>query len=156
MKDWLKTLIKGAQTGNLTKAAESLCVTQPAVSRRIKFLETQYGCELLDRSGPVLVLTKLGDMVREKAEKILEIEQELKSALCLSEGNQEISFVCTPTFGIVHLPVVMREFILTCPDNNNLKFMFRMPGQIVAGLMPNSSRSRLSIAFATGAVPDHD
>lgn len=131
---YLKTLIEVARTGSLTKAAESLYVTQSAVSRRIKFLETQYSCDLIDRSGQILVLTKQGELVREKAQKILEIEKELKSALCLSEGEQDIAFVCTPTFGIVHLPQVMREFMLACPDNNNLKFMFRMPGQIVSGL----------------------
>lgn len=131
---YLKTLIEVARTGNLTKAAETLCVTQSAVSRRIKFLETQYGCDLIDRSGQILVLTAQGSLVREKAEKIMAIEQELKAELCLPDANRDISFVCTPTFGIIHLPHVMREFMLSCPENNNLNFVFKMPDQIVSGL----------------------
>ena len=48
---YLKTLVEVVRTGSLSRAADILCVTQPAVSRRIKFLEDQYGYELLDRSG---------------------------------------------------------------------------------------------------------
>jgi DNA-binding transcriptional LysR family regulator len=132
--NYLKTLIEVARTGNLTKTADSLCVTQSAISRRIKFLETQYGCELIDRTGPILKMTPKGELVLEKAQKILEIEQELLLGLTSAETQQEIVFVCTPTFGIVHLPDLMREFMLICPDSNNLKFIFKMPADIVKGL----------------------
>lgn len=131
---YLQTLVEVARTGNLTKAADTLCVTQSAISRRIKFLETQYDCELFDRSGPVLTLSPKGLLVKEKAEKILEIEKEMQVELRLPDKNEGISFACTPTFGIVHLPQIMRKFMLVCPENNNLKFTLKAPKQIVSGL----------------------
>ncbi len=79
-------------------------------------------------------MTPKGELVLEKAQKILEIEQELLLGLTSAETQQEIVFVCTPTFGIVHLPDLMREFMLICPDSNNLKFIFKMPADIVKGL----------------------
>lgn len=131
---YLKTLIEVARTGSLTKAADTLCVTQSAVSRRIKFLEDQYGQPLLDRSGPVLTLTSAGSVVLEKAEKILEIERELLSRLQGLEKKKELVFACTPAFGIVHLPEILREFMLAQAEAGDLKFVLDMPENIVEGM----------------------
>ncbi|MGK2907818.1 MAG: multiheme cytochrome-associated LysR family transcriptional regulator [Desulfuromonadales bacterium] len=131
---YLKTLIEVARTGNLTRAADTLCVTQSAVSRRIKFLEDQYGQALIDRSGPVLTMTAAGYVVLEKAELILELEQELLSKLIGLEKKQPFTFACTPAFGIVHLPNILREFMLSQAETGDLKFVLDMPEKIVEGL----------------------
>lgn len=131
---YLKTLIEVVRTGSLTKAADTLHVTQSAVSRRIKFLEEQYGRCLLDRSGPVLTPTTDGQLVLQKAEKILALEGELLFELSSPGRKPELAFVCTPTFGIVHLPEILREFMLKSSDAGNLKFLFEMPEKIVSGL----------------------
>ena len=101
---YLKTLVEVVNTGSLSRAAEALHVTQPAVSKRIKFMEEQYGCELLDRSGQRLRPTAAGRLVYEKATTVLEIEAELVSGLHLLSGKTLIAFSCTPSFGIAHLP----------------------------------------------------
>ena len=106
---YLKTLVEVVRTGSLSRAAESLHVTQPAVSRRIKFMEDQYGCELLDRSGNVLRPTEAGHLVYEKAQSLLEIEADLVSGLHRLDGKVRISLSCTPSFGIAHLPAVLRN-----------------------------------------------
>jgi len=54
---YLRTFVQSLEAGSFSKAADALCVTQSAVSRRIKFLEDQYGYPLLDRSGPLLAAT---------------------------------------------------------------------------------------------------
>lgn len=131
---YLKTLVEVAQAGNITRAADSLHVTQSAVSRRIKFLEDQYGQPLIDRSGPLLSLTPAGRVVAEKAQKILEIERDLLSSLHLLDRRKGLSFVCTPTFGIAHLPEVLREVMLGRSELGDLKFVLDMPEKIVAGL----------------------
>lgn len=131
---YLKTLIEVARTGSLTKAADSLCVTQSAVSRRIKFLEERYDRPLLDRSGPLLLPTAEGALVLQKAEKILQIEGELLLELSSLGKQSGLSFVCTPTFGIVHLPEILREFMLKSSEAGNLRFVFEMPEKILKGL----------------------
>ena len=45
--------------------------------------------------------------------------------------NKSISFICTPTFGVVHLPTIMREFMMEYNDLADLSFMFDNPGKIV-------------------------
>ena len=47
----LITFLTVAETLNMSIAAERLCVTQPAVSKRIANLERRYGIILFIRSG---------------------------------------------------------------------------------------------------------
>lgn len=131
---YLKTLVEVANTGNITRAADNLNVTPSAVSRRIKFVEEQYGYELLDRSAPVIVPTKVGALVLEKAKQLIEIEKELLSGLSGMRKTPKFSFGCTPAFGIAHLPEVLRRFMLVNAQMNNLEFHFDMPEQLVGGL----------------------
>jgi LysR family transcriptional regulator, transcriptional activator of the cysJI operon len=132
--DYLKTFVEVARTGNITRASEILCVTQPAVSRRIQHLEDRLGKVLLDRSGPVLTLTPAGSLVLKKASKILDIEQELLCDLSSMEKQQGLSLASTTSFGLVHLPGIMGEFMLQCPNTGNLKIRFDLPEKIVKGL----------------------
>jgi LysR family transcriptional regulator, transcriptional activator of the cysJI operon len=131
---YLKTLVEVVKTGSLSRAAETLCVTQPAVSRRIKFLEEQYGCPLLDRSGSRLRPTDAGMLVYRKAETLLEIENELVAGLHRLGGKTKISFGSSPAFGIAHLPAVLREFMLVCGDTADLEFVLQTPEQVRDGL----------------------
>jgi DNA-binding transcriptional LysR family regulator len=131
---YLKTLVEVVKAGSISKAADTLCVTQPAVSRRIKFIEEQYGYLLLDRSGQTLVPTTAGKLVCEKAEMMLAIERELLTGLKSIHEKKSIAFICTPSFGIIHLPTIMREFMMEYNDLADLSFMFDMPGNIVEAL----------------------
>src|SRR5665647_286303 len=131
---YLRTLVEVVKAGSISKAADTLCVTQPAVSRRIKYIEEQYGFLLLDRSGQTLVPTDAGKLVYENAELMLSIERKLISGLKAIHEKKSIAFICTPTFGIVHLPTVMREFMMEYNDLADLSFMFDMPGNIVEAL----------------------
>lgn len=132
--NYLKTFIEVVKSGSISKTADSLFVTQPAVSRRIKFLEDQYGYKLLDRSGQSMTTTDAGQIVFEKAEQMLAIERELLCGLKSMREKKSIAFICTPTFGIVYLPVIMHEFMLEYNDLADLSFMFDTPDRILEAL----------------------
>jgi len=135
---YLKTFVEVVRAGSFSRAAETLNLTQPGVSRRIKTLEEQYGCELVDRAGRVLRPTPAGRLVFEAAETLLGVEQNLMSGLRVLGGKAKISFSCTPSFGIAHLPSVLKDFMLACPDSADLKFVFNTPEQILQGLTDRS------------------
>lgn len=131
---YLKTFIEVARSGSLTKTARTFCVTQSAVSRRVKYLEDHFGFPLLDRSGPLLVPTEYGKLLIEKAREVLAIEEELRKGLHTIEERLGLSFVCTTTFGSAYLPQIMRDFIIRNVDASNLKFALELPEKIVSGL----------------------
>ncbi len=67
----LKTFIAVAEEGNLTKAAERIYASQPAVSAHIKALEEELGVPLFIRTPRGMQLTEAGKGLRLKADAIL-------------------------------------------------------------------------------------
>lgn len=60
-----ETFLVLCETMNYTRAAERLCLTQPAVTHHIHYLEDHYGCRLFSYEGKVLRLTEAGMRLRE-------------------------------------------------------------------------------------------
>lgn len=67
----LRSFVMVARLGHLTKAAEALHVTQPAVTAQIKALEQELGVALFTRSPGRIELTKAGEILKLSAERIL-------------------------------------------------------------------------------------
>lgn len=63
----LRAFLAIAAEGNITRAAARLHVTQPALSRTLRQLETHLGVRLIDRSTHHLRLTAAGRSYRERA-----------------------------------------------------------------------------------------
>ena len=131
---YLNTLVAAVETGTFSKAAESLHITQSAVSQRIKFLEEHFGQQLLDRSGQRLALTAAEQLVFNKARDILAKEKELLDCLQESATQKHLSLCCTPTFGMAYLPKVLSNFLRAHSDLNDLKFIFKQPQEALRGL----------------------
>jgi DNA-binding transcriptional LysR family regulator len=73
----LRTLVAVVELRSFTKAAQSLGVTQPAVSAQIKRLQGLLGSELLDKSAPGVSLTPKGEIVVNEARRMLSINDRL-------------------------------------------------------------------------------
>lgn len=70
-----------AECGNITKAAERLFISQPALSIYIGNLEKMLGIKLFERSGRKFSLTYAGELYVEKARRMLELKKEFDEAL---------------------------------------------------------------------------
>ena len=64
---------------SFSQAAEKLFISQAAVSAMVRKAEKELGCQIFDRSTIPFTLTEEGRFYIETAEKILQIEQDLKS-----------------------------------------------------------------------------
>jgi DNA-binding transcriptional LysR family regulator len=73
----LRTLVAVVDLRSFTKAAQSLGVTQPAVSAQIKRLQGLLGTDLLDKSAPGVSLTSAGDLVVNYARRLLSINDQI-------------------------------------------------------------------------------
>jgi len=68
----LQAFVTVAQEGNVTRAAERLFTSQPAVSTQIKALEQEFGVDLFNRTPAGMVLTEAGKRMLGQAKTILE------------------------------------------------------------------------------------
>jgi DNA-binding transcriptional LysR family regulator len=75
----LRTFATVAELGQLTRAAEALHVSQPAVTAQIKALEDELRVALFERTPSGMVLTRAGDRLLDHAEKVLTAAQEMKN-----------------------------------------------------------------------------
>lgn len=67
----LQTLVAVSKTGSFSQAAESLRVTQSAISQNIKNLENKVGVKLFTRNGHKMVLTSEGQQLFQTAREYL-------------------------------------------------------------------------------------
>jgi DNA-binding transcriptional LysR family regulator len=73
----LRTLVAVVDLRSFTKAANSLGITQPAVSAQIKRLQALLGGELFDKSAPGVALTEKGQRVVQYARRLLAINDQI-------------------------------------------------------------------------------
>ena len=73
----LRTLIAVVDLRSFTKAAQSLGITQPAVSAQIKRLQYLLGSDILDKSAPGVSLTSAGEIVVNHARRLLSINDQI-------------------------------------------------------------------------------
>ncbi len=130
----LKTFVKVAATGSITKAAVVMFVTQSAVSRRIKQLEEYVGSPLFERSGTALKPTRTGQLLIDRAHKILEIERDLFANLTPPQNKQKISCCCTPCLGMHRLSGFLSSFVTNHAKTIDLSCAFTMPEEALAGI----------------------
>jgi len=73
----LRTFVAVVDMRSFTRAAQSLGVTQPAVSAQVKRLQALLGGELMDKSAPGVMLTPLGESVLGSARQMLAINDRI-------------------------------------------------------------------------------
>lgn len=68
----LSYFVAVAETGNISRAAQKIFLTQPALSRQIKSLEDEIGQCLLERQAHSVRLTPVGEVLLEEARELLQ------------------------------------------------------------------------------------
>ena len=68
----LEVFLATARYENVTRAAETLAMSQSAASGSLKELERQFDMKLFDRLGKRLQLSELGQQLRPQVESLLE------------------------------------------------------------------------------------
>ena len=101
----LQYFLAVAREESITKAAQSLSMTQPPLSRQIKDLEEELGKQLLVRGSKKVTLTEDGMLLRKRAEELVELMEKTKAELTASQEtiNGEIYIGCGETESISFL-----------------------------------------------------
>ena len=82
----LKQMLALAKHSNFARAAESLHISQPALSRSISNLERTLGVQLFDRTHGGVVPTAFGRLILERGREIVSKETELQREIQMMQG----------------------------------------------------------------------
>lgn len=114
----LRALLSVVKHRNFTRASEEVCLSQPALSQKIKQLEEQLGVALLDRSHRIVRPTDVGEVYLEHARRALnELEmgyRAIHDVQDLSRGSLRVGF--TPTFSAYLIGPLFKRFYQLYPN----------------------------------------
>ncbi len=79
----LRYFLAVAREESILKASETLYVSQPNLSRQMKHLEEELGQQLFIRGSRKITLTEAGELLKKRAEEILELYQKTETELSL-------------------------------------------------------------------------
>lgn len=103
-----------ATEGSISRAAEKLFLSQPAVSQHIRTLEKNIGTPLLIRGRRGVTLTPAGEVFLKYAHQLLHLSEEAREATLLTtqkgEARQYLHIGATSGIGACLLPHWMSEF----------------------------------------------
>lgn len=133
-------ILKVAQCGSISKAAQQLYTSQPALSRYIAKLEADLGVAIFDRSKTPIALTPAGKLYATFAEEVLALRANLEESLQALSSYQTGSI----SVGIPH----MRAAYMLPPIL--AKFREEFPGITVAVM--EDSESKLEECILSGEV----
>lgn len=105
---------------NFTKAAESLNISQPAVTKNIKELESQLGIRLFNRKSGRVVLTLAGRRLLETADQIEQIYHQLDFDINIlkSQVGGTLKLGASTTIGQYVLPQILARYHHAFPEVN--------------------------------------
>jgi len=113
----LKVFLKVVETKNITRAADELCLTQPAVSIQVKNFQQQFDIPLIEIIGKQVNITEFGLEVAKIAQKILKeaelLQYKAYAYKGLMAGKLKISVVST---GKYIIPYYLSNFSAKYPN----------------------------------------
>ncbi|MDK9709432.1 MAG: LysR family transcriptional regulator [Desulforhopalus sp.] len=108
----LRMLSAISESGNMTRAAEKLCITQSALSQQLKDIEGKLGTGLFFRTRKKMIVTEVGRQLLETATQVLETldqaEQDISRKISGERGELKVGTQCI--FCYKWLPQVMHLF----------------------------------------------
>lgn len=144
----LLTFAYVADAGNISRAAEMLHLSQPAVSGQLRLLQDWFGEPLYRRRGHGVMLTAAGERLAEHARQLRQVYQQAQTLReawqGLETGRLRLGASTTPASYL--LPALVAEFHRQFPaislhmsDGNTSQIVERLPS--------------LDMAFIEGEVP---
>lgn len=112
----LRQFLAVARLGNITRAADELAISQPALSRSIQRLEEEFGERLFERKTRSVELTEAGELLQGRAEQVLGILDDTKAQIADDGQSGRVRMGAIPTIAPYLLPGFLRDCRTAFPD----------------------------------------
>jgi DNA-binding transcriptional LysR family regulator len=116
----IQYFLECARTENLSRAAERLGITQPALTMALRRLEDSVGVELFHRSKKGVRLTKAGELFHTEAKSLADQWDRLSKVLgrSVDELRGVYTIGCHPSVALYSLPQTLPQVLMDFPDLN--------------------------------------
>ncbi len=113
----LKYYLEVSRTLNISRAAERLGISQPALSQAIKRLENSFGMELLERSRSGIQLTRAGQKLTNSANSLIEDFENIKADIVndTTDVTGHYTIGCHPSVAQYSVPYFLPELLKKYP-----------------------------------------
>ncbi len=114
----IQAFLTVSATGSFSRAAETLFLTQPAISKRIQTMEHSLGITLFDRVGKTVRLTEAGHALLPACQRIIdeiaESQRIISNLRKTTSGTLQLA--TSHHIGLHRLPAVLRKYSVRFPD----------------------------------------
>ena len=116
----LKYFLAVARAGNLTRASETLHISQPALSMRLAELERELGHPLFVRGARGMTLTEKGALLMRRAEDLVELAERIESEIRADDVKGLSGTIAIGAGETVAFTPVADAIKSLCAENPNL------------------------------------
>ena len=141
----LEIFLAVCETMSVTETSKRLYLSQPAISKTIRELETDIGILLFDRINGKLHLNEAGKVFRIKADQLMEDFEALKNFDSRSSGKIPLRLGISLTIAMNSLPYAVEQFKIKYPETP-LKIYSENVQQVQQRLL----NGEIDIAFIEG------
>lgn len=147
----LRTFMMVVRQGGVVRAAQSLNLTQPAVTARIKALEDALGTGIFDRAAGPGKLTKRGDMLMQYALKLEALANQIERDIVESDGIEgHLHIGASETIAQSWLPDFISALYQRLP-----KLQIELSVDVSVNLRNALLAREIDLAFLLGPVSDY-
>ncbi|MBM7542264.1 LysR family transcriptional regulator [Amphibacillus cookii] len=102
--EWLKSYMVIVEEKSITKAAERLNISQPALSKQLKGLEGEYNTRLLNRTTKGIEVTEAGCYLYNQAKSLIQQSNLIKREIQEISGSNKMIIGSLPSVATSYLP----------------------------------------------------
>ncbi len=146
--DW-KILLALYDKRSMTKAAESLYMTQSALTKRIQAIEAEWHTEIVKRTSQGVIFTESGKYLVQRAAVMVDFMKEIADHFSDNAQTKELLRIGVPnSFARLHMSELFREYV-----NTYNKVQLRTISNSSDILMQKLADGSLDIAIICGDYP---
>lgn len=119
----MKYAVEIAKCGSINKAAESLLMNQPNLSRAIKELEASLGVKIFERSAKGMIVTRDGETFLKYASNILKQVDEVEAIFKKSASNKKKFSISVP--GASYISEALSNFSLELRNEEDIEIFYK-------------------------------